>query len=337
MLDRKPAGVVKYGIIGCGAITKRYIDVFENLKIACVAAVADSDGAKSKAMAQCFNCLAYDDYHELLTNRDIDVVIIATPSGLHAQMALDSLGAGKHTVVEKPMAMTPEQAGAMINAARRAGRILTTVLNNRFLPASTFLKNTVDQGIMGRMLFGSACVHWYRPQRYYNEAAWRGTKLMDGGVLLNQAIHHLDLLLYYLGDVKQLQAYRATLAHDIEVEDTAVAIVEFTSGAIGTINATTCAYPRNLEETVTVIGEKGSVILGGPKLNGFRAWRVDGVSEPEVKEVPKWYGHYKVIEDVTLAIMEKREPLIKCEDGKKALDLIWSIMSNSKIKLNHNP
>ncbi len=331
MPDQKPARVVKYGIIGCGAITERYISVFENLNTACVTAVADSNLVKSKAMAQSFNCQAYNDYHKLLADQDIEAVIIATPSGLHAQMAIDALNAGKHVVVEKPMAMTREQADAMIGTAQKAKRILTTVLNNRFLPASIFLKKAIDQGAIGRIISGSTCVNWYRPQKYYNEADWRGTRLMDGGVLLNQAIHHIDLLLYYLGDVKHFQAYRATLGHDIEVEDTAVAIVQFENSSIGTINATTCAYPKNLEETLTIIGEKGSVILGGPKLNGFRAWHVDGISPNDVMEAPKWYGHYKVIEDVSLAIIEQREPLIKSEDGKIALDLIWRIMANSQL------
>ncbi len=331
MPDQKPARFVKYGIIGCGAITERYIDVFENLNTACVTAVADSDLVKSKSMAQRFNCQAFKNYHTLLANQDIDAVIIATPSGLHAQMAIDALNAGKHAVVEKPMAMTLEQADAMIYAAQKAKRILTTVLNNRFLPATILLKKTIDQGAMGRIISGSTCVNWYRPQEYYNEAAWRGTRLMDGGVLLNQAIHHIDLLLYYLGEVKHLQAYRATLGHDIEVEDTAAAIVQFKNSAIGTINATTCAYPKNLEETLTIIGEKGCVVLGGPKLNSIRAWQVDEISPNDVLEVPKWYGHYKVIENVSLAIIEQREPLIKSEDGKKALELIWRIMANSQL------
>jgi len=329
--DQKQARVIKYGIIGCGAITERYISVFEYLKTACVTAVVDSNLVKSKAMAQSFNCQAYDDYHKLLADQNIEAVIIATPSGLHAKMAIDALNAGKHVVVEKPMAMTLEQADAMIGAAQKFKRILITVLNNRFLPATILLKKTIDQGAMGRIISGSTCVNWYRPQKYYNEAPWRGTRLMDGGVLLNQAIHHLDLLLYYLGDVKQLQAYRATLGHDIEVEDTAVAIVQFENNAIGTINATTCAYPKNLEETLTIIGERGSVILGGSKLNGFHAWHVDEVSPSDVLEVPKWYGHYKVIEDVSLAIIEQREPLIKSDDGKKAIDLIWRIMSKSQL------
>jgi len=294
-------------------------------------AVADNDLKKANATAQRFNCQAYDDYHKLLADPNIEAVIIATPSGLHTQMAIDTLNAGKHAVVEKPMAMTPEQADAMLIAAQKAKRILTTVLNNRFLPASTLLKRAIDQGLLGKLISGSASVYWYRPQTYYNEAAWRGTRSMDGGVLLNQAIHHIDLLLYYMGNVKNLEAYRATSGHDIEVEDTAVAIMQFENNAIGTISATTCAYPKNLEETITIIGEKGSLVLGGPKLNGFRTWQVDGIAPHDVAEVPKWYGHYKVIEDVSKAIIEQREPLIKSADGKRALELIWRIMANCQL------
>ncbi|MCL5272550.1 MAG: Gfo/Idh/MocA family oxidoreductase, partial [Gammaproteobacteria bacterium] len=251
--------------------------------------------------------------------------------------AIEAIGAGKNVVVEKPMAMNLEEADSMIKAAKYSKLMLTTILNNRFLPACSFLKRSIDEDILGRILSSSVNVLWYRPQSYYNESKWRGTTSMDGGVLLNQAIHHVDLMLWYLGDVEKVEAYFDALGHEIEAIDTAVAIVKFKSNAIGTINATTCAYPRNLEETITIIGEKGSVILGGSTLNDFRVWRVDGIPEEDVYnsirkvETPKWYGHYKQIEDVCLAIIDGREPTVKSTDGRIALELFQRISNMDSV------
>ncbi|KJS11988.1 MAG: hypothetical protein JL56_14160 [Desulfotomaculum sp. BICA1-6] len=333
----KPGEAIKYGIVGCGAIAQRYVQVFGSLENACVHAVADNDADRAQDLAAKLNCTYYTDYASLLKDEQVDAVIIATPSGLHARVAIDTLGAGKHAIVEKPMALTLEQADQMLQAAQKANRILTTVLNNRFLPATRYLKQAIDNGYLGRLIYGSACVYWYRPQSYYRESGWRGTVAMDGGVLLNQAIHHIDLLLFYLGHVEDVQAYRATLGHDIEAEDTAAVTLKFANGSIGTITATTCAFPRNLEETVTVIGEKGSVILGGSKLNDFRTWQVQGMAANDALsavhelELPKWYGHYKFIEDINLAIINGTEPMVKGVDGKMALELIQRINQASPI------
>ncbi|HBC93995.1 MAG TPA: oxidoreductase [Pelotomaculum sp.] len=337
MLTDKPSKPVKFGVIGCGAIAWRYMDVFENLKFATVIAVADIDLKKTVPWSKKIKCQAFADYRNLLENKNIDAVIIATPSGLHAQIAIEALHAGKHVVVEKPMAMTLEQADAMIEAAKRANLILGTMLNKRYLPACVFLRRIVEQGRLGRLLSGSVSLYWYRPQEYYDESGWRGTISMDGGVLMNQAIHHLDLLLWYMGNVKKVHAYRATLGHNMEAEDTAVAILEFEDNALGTINASTCAYPKNMEETLTIIGEKGSVILGGSDLNGFRVWHMSGAATQSAfnamhkLHIPKWYGHYKAIEAVCLAIIDGKEDAIKNLDGKPALELVHKIYSGSTI------
>jgi len=333
----KSIELVKFGIIGCGAIAQRYMDVFENLKLAKVIAVADIDFNKTAAWSKKIKCQAFADYRHLLENKNIDVIIIATPSGLHAQIAIEALHAGKHVVVEKPMAMTLEQADAMIEAAKRANLILSTMLNKRYLPACVLLKRIVEQGVLGRLLSGSVSLYWYRPQEYYDESGWRGTISMDGGVLMNQAIHHIDLLLWYMGNVKKVHAYRATLGHNIEAEDTAVAILEFEDNALGTINASTCSYPKNMEETLTIIGEKGSIILGGSDLNNFRLWHMAGATIQSALNsinklnIPKWYGHYKAIEAVSLAIIDGKEGTIKNLDGKPALELVLKIYSGSNI------
>lgn len=328
---------VRFGLIGCGAISQKHVDALRNLDGASLVAAADKDEQRAAAVAAKTGVDWYTDYRFILDRDDVDAVIIATPSGLHASMSLEALSCGKHVVVEKPMAMSLADADRLIEAADRTGRVLSVVHHNRFNTASQLLKRAVDEGRLGRLLWGSASVKWYRPQDYYDESGWRGTLSMDGGVLLNQAIHHVDLLLWYMGAVAEVHAFRSALGHKIEAEDTAVAALRFQNGAIGSIDATTCAYPRNLEETITVLGERGSVIMGGGRLNELRAWRIEEKSDEEAirlvqsDQSPKWYGHYKVLEDTVGAIMELRRPAVDGHEARKALELIFRIYSSTLI------
>ena len=328
---------IRFGLIGCGAISQKHVEALKHLECALLVAVADKDQSRAAAVAARAATDWYTDYRFVLDRDDVDAVIIATPSGLHASMSLEALSCGKHVVVEKPMAMSLADADRMIEADDRAGRVLSVVHHNRFNMASQLLKRAIDEGRLGRLVWGSASVKWYRPQEYYDESGWRGTVSMDGGVLLNQAIHHIDLLLWYMGAVADVRAFRSTLGHKIEAEDTAVAALRFENGAIGSIDATTCAYPRNLEETITVLGECGSVVMGGGKLNNLRAWRIEGESDEEAihlvqsDQPPKWYGHYKVLEDTVEAIREQRRPSVDGHEARKALELILGIYSCTPI------
>lgn len=328
---------IRFGLIGCGAISQKHVEALKHLESAQLVAVADKDESRASALAVDAGADWYGDYRFVLDRDDVDVVIIATPSGLHASMSLEALASGKHVVVEKPVAMSLVEADQMIEAAERAGRVLSVVHHNRFNTASQLLKRAVDEGRLGRLIWGSASVKWYRPQEYYDGSGWRGTLSMDGGVLLNQAIHHVDLLLWYMGAVAEVCAFRATLGHKIEAEDTAVAALRFESGAVGSLDATTCAYPRNLEETVTVLGEQGSVVMGGAKLNDLRAWRVEGEPGEEVVRLvqsdqsPRWYGHYKLLADTVDAIVKGRRPAVDGREARKALELVLRIYDSASI------
>jgi predicted dehydrogenase len=262
----------------------------------------------------------------LLERSDIDAVIVATPSGLHAKVALDAMDSGKHVLVEKPMATKIEDADAMIAKANQVARTLAVVHHNRFNTASRVLKNTLQDGRLGQVLWGSITALLYRPQSYYSESGWRGLISMDGGLLLNQVLHHIDLLLWLVGEVESVRGYRATLAHNIETEDTIAASLVFDNGALGSIGATTCACPRNIEETVTIIGQRGSVVMGGSVLNAFRAWHVDGTPQPELGEQqPKWHAHRLVLEDFVEALRSGRQPAVDGNEARRVLDLIERI------------
>lgn len=323
---------IRFGLIGCGAVAAKHIEAIGRLKNSAILAVADKDRCRAQEAANRVSADMYLDYRFILERPDIDAVIIATPSGLHAKMTLESLDAGKHVLVEKPMAMTVEDADLMIEMSCSKKKALGVVYHNRFNRASQILKTAVESGKLGSLIWGSASVRWYRPQKYYSESGWRGTEAMDGGVLMNQAIHHIDLLLWLMGDVDELSGFRATLGHDIEAEDTAVASLRFRSGALGSIDATTCAYPENLEETLTIIGTQGSVVMGGKKLDSFRFWNVPSVPmTPVLEDRPNWYGHYEVLRDFTESLLHGRAPSIDGTEGRKSLALVRWIYQQTPI------
>lgn len=329
-MELRPNETFRLGLIGCGAISSKHLEALCHLAHARLVAVADTDEMRARqlAMKAAGESLVatYSDYRAMLDRPDVDGVIIATPSGLHARMALDAMDAGKHVLVEKPLALKLEDADLMIRKSDETKRTLAVVHHNRFNQATQLLKKTIDSGTMGRLIWGSASVRWFRPQSYYSDSGWRGTVAMDGGVLFNQAIHHIDLLLWFMGDVESFAGFRATLGHDMEAEDTAVVSLRFQSGALGSIDATTCAFPRNLEESITVIGERGSVIMGGSGFDSFRVWRVDGTDEPPVFcERPKWYGHYLVIKDFIEASLCSRQPAVDGAEGRKAVEFIVKV------------
>ena len=320
------------GIVGCGAISKQHLEAIRQLPEVSLLAVADSVAARAKVFGEEAGCTSYSDYRSLFDRPDVDAVILATPSGLHAKMALDAFSAGKHVLVEKPMAMSLDDADKMIYEAKRASRILGVVHHNRFNQTAGMLKDLISSGGLGKVVWGSASVKWYRPQDYYSGSGWRGTVSMDGGVLMNQAIHHIDLLLWLAGDAEAVSGFRATLGHEIEAEDTAVIALRFESGALGEIDATTCAFPQNLEETVTIIGDKGSVIIGGNKLDAIRSWNVpEAAPPPPIEDKPKWFGHWLTLKDFAKAVRAGKEPLVGGEEGRRALKLILDVYRTTPI------
>lgn len=321
---------VRFGLIGCGKIAVKHAEALAHLPSARLMAVADKMPEAAASFGTTCRAWSFTDYRHLLEVREIDAVIISTPSGLHAQMAIDAAEAGKHVVVEKPLALTPEDCDRVIRTARKNKVKLACVHPNRYLPPVRRLREAIVSGKFGRLVYGSAAVRWNRGPQYYSEAPWRGTWAMDGGVLMNQAIHNIDLLQWMMGPVETVYANTATRLRPIEAEDTAVASIRFANGALGLIEATTTVYPRNLEETLSIFGERGTVILDGSAINGIRVWRVEGdVPEEEVlgqatrMEVrPGWMGHLEVLEDMVKAIRDNREPSVNGEEGRKAVALV---------------
>jgi len=327
-----------FGLIGCGRVAPRHAESFAQLAGATLAAVADVRASRADRFAKEYHAEAYTDYRRLLERPDIAAVSICTPSGLHAAMAIAAMQAGKHVIVEKPMAMSLADADAMIRASAETGRKLCVVLQNRYNPPMQDLRRVVDSGRLGRLLLGSATVRWYRPQEYY-EDEWHGTWAMDGGALMNQSIHHIDALQWLMGAPASVFAYTATLAHRMEAEDAGVAVIRFQSGALGTIEGSTITYPENLEGSVAVFGERGSIKVGGTALNRKTVWKVEGELEHEKELLTRdqldpasVYGtsHSAVIADMIAAIRDDRPPKTNGPEARRSVAFVLAIYESAR-------
>lgn len=329
---------LRCGLIGCGRVAPRHAQSYRQLSETELVAVADIKPSRAEHFAQEYGATAYTDHHALLARDDIDLVSICVPSGLHAQIALDAMQAGKHVLVEKPIAITLEDADRMIAMSEATGRTLGVVLQNRYNPPMQRLRAAIDQGKLGRLYLGNACVRWYRPQSYY-EDGWHGTWAMDGGALMNQSIHHIDALQWLMGPVQSVFAYSATLAHRMEAEDVGVAVVRFTSGALATIEGSTLTWPQNLEGSVAIFGERGSVKIGGTALNRIVLWKVEGELEQEAElltsqlvDPPSVYGysHREVIRDFAEAVRLGRPPGTPGHAARRSLELVLAIYESAR-------
>ncbi|HLH57721.1 MAG TPA: Gfo/Idh/MocA family oxidoreductase [Streptosporangiaceae bacterium] len=250
-----------WGIVGCGVIAPTHAAAVAALPNAHLVAVTDTDPGKAKALAD-DRGVAWDaDLDALLARPDVDVVSVCVPSGLHAEIGVRAARAGKHLVIEKPIDVTVAAADRLLETAAEAGVGLTVISQHRFDPGVRRLRELVDQGRLGRLTLGEAAIKWYRSQRYYDSGDWRGTWALDGGgALMNQGIHYLDLLCWIMGPVAEVTALCTTQAHEIEVEDVALALLRFRSGAVGLVQATTAAYP-GFPERLEVAGTGGSVLV----------------------------------------------------------------------------
>lgn len=330
--------VLRFGLIGCGRVAPRHAESLLSLPGAQLVAVADVRESRAERFAAQYHAAAHTDYHALLAREDVDVVNICTPSGLHAQMAVEAMQAGKHVIVEKPIALTLHDADLMIGAARVYGLKLCVVLQNRYNRPMQDLKQVIENGMLGRLLLGNATVRWYRPQEYY-EDGWHGTWAMDGGALMNQSIHHIDALQWLLGRPESVFAYSATLAHRMEAEDIGVASIRFHGGTLGVVEGSTVTYPENLEGSVAVFGERGSLKVGGTALNRKVLWKVAGELEHEKElltreqvDPPSVYGtsHRAVIADMIEAILVNRAPKTDGREAKKSLALVLAMYESAR-------
>ena len=331
---------LRYALIGCGRISP-------NHAAACLAnadelepvAVCDPVAQRRSILKEHFQDPAlrgYADYREMLLKERPQLVAIATESGKHAQIALDCLEAGCNLIVEKPIALSLEDADRIIALADQKGLKVCACHQNRFNKSVQKIRKAVEDGRFGRMLHGTAHIRWNRNKAYYDQAKWRGTWEQDGGALMNQCIHNIDLLRWMMGDgVAEVMAYTDRLAHDyIEAEDLGLALVRFTNGSYGVIEGTTNVYPKNLEETLYLFGEKGTVKAGGKSVNRIEEWRfADETEDPAqicraFSETPPniyGFGHTPLYRDVIAAVRENRAPRCDARAGRRALELVLAI------------
>ncbi len=267
--------MIRFGLLGCGRIAKRHSDLLGGGHIdrASLVAVCDPIRARADAIASKFGVPAHYDIDDFLARKDIDAVAVLTPSGMHPEHVIACARAGKHVVVEKPMALRLQDADDMIRACDEAGVKLFVVKQNRFNVPVVKAREALEAGRFGRLILGTVRVRWCRDQAYYDQDKWRGTWAYDGGVLTNQASHHVDMLEWFFGDVVSVHARAITALAKIETEDTAVATLKFRNGALGIIEATTAARPTDLEGSLSILGEKGTVEIAGFAVNQIRHWR----------------------------------------------------------------
>ncbi|MDU2063443.1 MAG: Gfo/Idh/MocA family oxidoreductase [Sporomusaceae bacterium] len=339
-------GKINIALVGCGRIAHKHIEaLLNNREELSLYAVCDVVSERAEAMAKAYKQgfaaagLAEPDvkmtvnYKELVADAAVQAVAIATESGKHGAIALEFLDAGKHALVEKPMALSTQEADAMIELAEAKGLALCVSHQNRFNPTVLKVRDALATGRFGRILAGNARILWNRNEDYYQQAPWRGTYEQDGGCLMNQCIHNIDLLQWMLGgEPQQVQAMLANFVHPyIEAEDYGSIQVRFASGAIGNVEGTVCVYPRNLEETLTLLGEKGTVVIGGEALNRVQVWQfADGLDSLEQvreecnNEIDSVYGrgHTPLYADWTHAMQTGEAPLVDGRQGKIAMSII---------------
>jgi predicted dehydrogenase len=341
MSERK----VRFGIIGAGTISAFHAEAIRGEPRAQLTAVFDVDAARASDFAAKNGIAAYSKLARFLADAPIDAVTIATPTGLHGEVAIAAAHAGKHVLCEKPLETTPEKSQAIIDACRESGVILAPVFQYRFGAGVMTLKRAIDSGRFGRILSISARIKWWRSQEYYDSGAWRGTFALDGGgCLMNQAIHTIDLMLHFAGSPEQVFGYTATRTHArIEVEDNASAIVRFKSGAFGVIEASTSCAP-GLPLRIEVSGERGTAALEGDAISdwhfadsdpGDAAIQAamqgralgDGASDPKAISAE---GHRRQIADLTNAILDAKQPAVDGAEAKVPVELICGIYESMK-------
>ena len=343
---------IKFGIIGCGRISKRHLDILKSLDNAELKAVCDIRFERAEKAAKIYGCSCYKDYSEMLEKEDIDVVSILTPSGMHAQMGIDIAARyKKNLVIEKPMALKLDEADKLITTCNESNVKLFVVQQNRYNLPVKKLKETISSGKLGKIALATVRVRWCRDDAYYKSDDWRGTWRYDGGVLTNQASHHIDLLQWLIGPVESVIAKTTTAFNHIEVEDTAAAIFKFRCGALGIVEATTCARPVDLEGSLSVLGENGTVEIGGFAVNQMKTWIFKNENSDESKKIlaeysqnpPNVYGfgHYEYLKDVIDCITNNRRIPVDGIEGRKSLELInaiyESVESAREISLHFTP
>lgn len=335
---------MKYALIGCGRISPNHIAAAKANDLEIVGlcdTVYDNIIDKKKKFRLSEDVQNYSDYKEMLSKEKPELVAIATESGKHAEIALECLKAGCNLIIEKPIALSLSDADRIINLSEEKDLKVCSCHQNRFNKSIQKIREALEMDRFGRMMYGTAHIRWCRDYEYYHRAPWRGTWDQDGGALMNQCIHNIDLLRWMMGDeVEEVMGMTDRLNHDyIEAEDLGIALVKFKNGSYGIIEGTTNIYPKNLEETLYLFGTKGTVKAGGHSVNIIEEWNFsDMLDDPdEIKEQfhenpPNvyGYGHTPLYEDVISAIINDRAPYVDAYAGRRALELVLAIYDSAK-------
>lgn len=330
---------IRFALVGCGRISANHFASLEAHKDTCeLVAVCDILPERANEAAAKYKVNAYYSLDSMLESGGFDAVILTTPSGLHPIQAIDCAKAGVHVITEKPMATRLSDGLAMVKACDKAEVYLFVVKQNRRNATIQAVKRAIDQGRFGRIYSVNCNVFWTRPQEYYDAAGWRGTWEFDGGAFMNQASHYVDLLDWLVGSVESVQGYIATLARNIDTEDSGVVALKWRNGALGTMNVSMLTYPKNLEGSITIIGEKGTVKIGGVAVNKIDHWEF-GDERPEDKAILDTsyatnsvygFGHTGYYENVINTLHGKEIPHTDGREGLKSLELLIAIYLSAR-------
>ncbi len=340
-----------FGIVGCGVIGPIHAEAIASLPDAQLAAVTDIIPERAQKLADQYGATPYTDLQEMLMRERLDVVIICTPSGMHGEQACQVMRSGRHVIVEKPVEISLAAIDEMLRVQQETGVKLAVISQHRFDPASRQVHDLLEEKAFGRLVLGNVIVPWWRSQGYYDSGAWRGTWELDGGgVLMNQSIHSIDLLQWFMGPVKSIYAYMDTLAHRMETEDVAVAVLRFTNGALGTIAATTGAYP-GVTTRIEVFGDRGSAVIENDNLSYLHLARDDSEEAGAYGAAPQaskkadgegstaqnpgdisYRAHALQIADMIRAIRTDGTPLVDGYAARRPVEIILGIYESARTR-----
>jgi UDP-N-acetyl-2-amino-2-deoxyglucuronate dehydrogenase len=326
----------KFALVGCGEIAKKHVHVIQNcLQNAEIVGLCDVAIEKAQKFADQTHACAFSSVKEMMDKigNEIDIINILTPSGTHHQSIMDAVEYGKPIVVEKPIALRLDEADEIIRACDNHHVKIFVVHQNRYNVPVIKAREALEEGRFGKLVMGTIRLRWKRDQAYYDSANWRGTWAYDGGVFTNQASHHIDMLTWFMGPVEQVKAIGTTRLANIECEDTGAALFKFSNGAIGIVEATTAVRPKDLEGSISILGEKGSVVIGGFFMNELTTWEfaerqpIDDVIFEKYGKNPQGWGYNlgEYLKDVITSIEKNKAGLVDGLEGRKSLELISAI------------